>query len=408
MTCTVAGASSHRLGVPLGIIRQRLVDWLGRELAESKQASSDSLDSERECCMWMELARQTMAGYVISALQLCDVKFYDDGMAPSLSDSAWLWNVSPNPNQSRAEMMADLLGRLLVDDGRAIVVPVRRGSKTSIYVADGGTEPEVRAGMPDLYRNVSIEGSTEVVPYDLTSSDLYAFDMRGVGGGWRTLQATCDDAYDRLAASIISSTRDRSGRKWLMQLNQPANGTAEQQKAIEQQLRTATKEFIRSDDGVMPLYKGQELVRASADVSKTSGQVASDVTTIRRDMFSLVAACFHMPASLLDGNVNNFDATLDAFLTFAVDPVARMLSEEITRKTYTRDQWQRGARATVDTTHIRHVDIFQIADAAAKLIGSAIDNPNEIRGFTGQDPIDEPWAEEYQQTKNNESASGGE
>ena len=158
----------------------------------------------------------------------------------------------------------------------------------------------------------------------------------------------------------------------------------------------------------MPLYKGQTMERASADVSKTAGQVSSDVTAIRRDMFTLVAECFHMPASLLEGNVNNYEATLSAFLTFAVDPIARMLSEEITRKTYTSEEWVAGAHANVDTTHIRHTDIFQIADAAAKLIGSTIDSPNEIRGFTGQDPIHEPWADEYQRTKNNESAGGGE
>lgn len=390
-------------------IRQMVIDWLGNVIGDTGAAGSGPTADAAEACVWMEQARQVMAGYVISALQLCDVRFYGQGGEPdATADGAWLWNVSPNPNQSRSEMMADLLGRLLVDDGRAVVVPVRRGSQTSIYVADGGAEPEVRPGMPALYRNLSVEGSSEVVGRPLESEDVYAFDMRGVGGGWRALQRRSDAAYDRLAASVISSTRDRMSRKWVMRLGREPAGTAEQQRAIEQQLRSATREFVRSDDGIMPLYKGQELERASADVAKTAGQATQDVTGIRRDMYSVVAACMHMPASLLEGNVNNFEATMDAFLTFGVDPIARMLSEEITRKTYTRAEWARGARATVDTTHIRHVDIFQVADAAAKLVGATVDNPNEIRRFTGQDPIPEPWADEYQRTKNNESAAGGE
>uniref|UniRef100_UPI0011801D36 phage portal protein n=1 Tax=Collinsella vaginalis TaxID=1870987 RepID=UPI0011801D36 len=153
---------------------------------------------------------------------------------------------------------------------------------------------------------------------------------------------------------------------------------------------------------------GQGIERVGASGTSGSGQLADGVAAMRRDMFASVAACFRMPASLLEGNVNNFDAALSSFLTFAVDPVARLLSEEITRKTYTRAQWEAGARARVDTTRIRHVDIFQIADAAAKLVGSSIDSPNEIRGFTGQPPIPAAWADEYQRTKNNEAAGGGE
>lgn len=387
-------------------IRQRLIDWLGNtmETADTTEASYTAAEQ----CMWMEQARRVMASWVIAALQLCDVRFYGTDGKPVMDDAAWLWNVSPNPNQSRAEFMTDLLGRLMVDNGRSVAVPVRHGSQVSLYVADGGFEPQLRPGQPALYTNLSIEGSTNVAPRAMTALDVYAFDMRGVGGGWATMDQLAAEAYDSVADAIVSSTKDRSGRKWLLHLERPAAGTKDQQEAIEQQTRSAMAEFVRSDDGVMPLYKGQSMERASADVGKTSGQASADVTGIRKDMFALVAECFHMPASLLEGNVNNFDATLSAFLTFAVDPIARMLSEEITRKTYTREQWKRGARASVDTSHIRHTDIFQIADAAAKLIGSTVDSPNEIRGFTGQDPIPEPWADEYQRTKNNESAGGGE
>jgi hypothetical protein len=125
-------------------------------------------------------------------------------------------------------------------------------------------------------------------------------------------------------------------------------------------------------------------------------------------MFESVAECFRMPTSLLYGNTNNFAEILSSFLTFAVDPVAVGMGQEITRKTFSMREWAAGAKATVDTTRVRHVDIFQIADAAAKLVGSSIDSPNEVRGFTGQERIDAPWADEYQRTKNNESAAGGE
>lgn len=388
-------------------LRQRVIDWLGRTVADSGASPGAAVAPEGQCA-WMEQARRVMASWVISALQLCEVRFYGPDGRPTMDDAAWLWNVSPNPNQSRSEFLQELLGRLLVDDGRAVAVPVRSGGRTSLYVADGGSVPEVRPGLPALYGNVSVEGSTTVVPGALTSDDVYAFDMRGVGGGWAIADRAAARMYDEVAAAMVGSAKDRAGRKWLLHLDRPPAGTAEQQAAIERQTKSAVADFVRSDDGVMPLYKGQSMERASADVAKTAGQTSADVISMRRDMFALVAGCFHMPASLLDGDMNNFEATMSAFLTFAVDPVARMLSEEITRKSYTQDEWRRGAHAVVDTTHVRHVDVFQVADAAAKLVGSTVDSPNEIRAFTRQDPISEPWADEYQRTKNNESASGGE
>ena len=88
-----------------------------------------------------------------------------------------------------------------------------------------------------------------------------------------------------------------------------------------------------------------------------------------------------------------------------------MIAEEITRKTFTQAQWSASkgeTSVTVDTTHVRHVDLFGVADKVAKLIGSSVESPNEIRKFTGQEPIPKPWADEYQMTKNNEAAGGGE
>lgn len=389
----------------------RFRDFLGRVVsAEVSEGGRDAAGAGEAAASvaWMEAARAAIASYVVSAIQLCDIRFYGPGGEPEMGDAAWLWNVSPNPNQSSAELRAALLGDLLTGDGRAVVVPVTSGSRKRIYVADGGTLPERVPGAPAVYRNLSVEGSTAAVGRPMTSDEVYSFDASGLGGGWCDLMARMGEVYDSLADLMVQSERDRSG-KWVLRLDQQVTGTPEQKREFERQAVASAASFARSQGGVMPLYRGQDLAKVSSSSSGSAAQQFADgVSAMRRDMFATVAACFRMPASLLEGNVNNFDATLSSFLTFAVDPVARLLSEEITRKTYTPEEWANGARARVDTTRIRHVDIFQIADAAAKLVGSTIDSPNEIRGFTGQDPIPEPWADEYQRTKNNEAAGGGE
>lgn len=394
----------------MGLTRT-VYDWLGKRLdvSEPAKASGTTVDSER--CMWMEVARRVMASYVTSAFQLCEIKF-DAGDDPSARETAasasWLWNVSPNPDQSASEFRADMLERLLVLDGYAVVATTRRAGHVQLYVADGGTMPEIRPGSPALYRQLSIQGSTEVLRGPLTSADVYRLDMGGIGGGWHRLQDMLSRYYDSIGDVVVTSASDRAGRKWILHLDQSQAGTEKQQENFNAQMQSSVLPWAKSSDGILPLYRGQTIERASADVSKSAGDAASDISTIRHDMFSTVAACFHMPASILEGNVNNFSATLSAFLTFAVDPIAEALGEEITRKTFTREQWAAGARAVVDTTTIKHTDLFDAADSAAKLVGTGATSPNEIRKALGLPPIAEPWADGYQMTKNNEQAGGGE
>ena len=402
----------------MGIIRTRVVDWLGHLLSESSASeaanaeSGDSATAQLEACRWMEVARQVMASYVASALQLSEVRFYrDDGhghVRRVYEDEAWLWNVSPNPNMPRAELVSRLVDELLCRDGRALVVPVRRGGRTSIYLAENF--PVVgHAGGDDTFEGVSIEGSTTVCPRRLRASDVYRFDVSGgATGGWSALMGQLDAQYQQLADLSIQAMRDHDVPKWLYRMEQPLNGTPEQVKAYQDQLARSLRSFVRSSvPSALPLYKGQDMSRV--EYGAGASPVTPDIVSgVRKDMFETVAVCLRVPTSLLYGNTNNFSELVSALLTFAVDPVARLLSEEITRKTFTREEWARGCKAVVDTTHVRHVDLFEVADQVEKLVGSSIDSPNEIRGFTGQDAIAAPWADEYQRTKNHEDAGGGE
>ena len=86
---------------------------------------------------------------------------------------------------------------------------------------------------------------------------------------------------------------------------------------------------------------------------------------------------------------------------------ARAMAEEISRKTYPLEEWRKGRRVVIDTTHVRHVDVFAVAQQAQALVGSGIDCPNEVRALTGQPPIPEGWADSYQMTLNNQTLGGG-
>ena len=87
-------------------------------------------------------------------------------------------------------------------------------------------------------------------------------------------------------------------------------------------------------------------------------------------------------------------------------PTMAVIQTEVNRKSYGKavlDGWF----MRIDTTHIKTVDIFAVAEKADKLIQDRIYNPNGIREKFDDERIPEPWADEYTMTKNMEVVSTG-
>ena len=85
-----------------------------------------------------------------------------------------------------------------------------------------------------------------------------------------------------------------------------------------------------------------------------------------------------------------------------VDPLVDMLQEEINRKRNGYDGFSKGTYIKIDTSCIKHIDLFDVATAIDKLIGSGAFCVNDIRIAAGAEPINESWAWQHWITKNYE------
>lgn len=386
-----------------------IIDFLGNVLLERDDGTSERITiseaAERAAasyakCAWMEVAMHAAVGYAIAAIQRCPIRIRGSGRRP-YDHEEWLWNVAPNPNQSHSEFIARLLDRMFFARQRAaLVVPAR----DSLWVADGWTETK-DPGRPTVYEHVSIEGSTMVIPRPLDASEVFVFRVAETSR-WRILMRSLQAAYDEMADSAVEAFNDKSVRRWLLRVDQQQAGTAGTQAAVNEYLKDSVGPFIKGSDVALPLFRGFDLARLES--AYKGGETKLDVVQIREEAFRVVANCLRIPYSFLEGNVNNFEVVMEAVLSFFVDPVAKVLEDEIAAKSLDERDWGNGGYARVDTTHIRHVDLFSIANSAEKLVGSSIDTPNEIRLLTGQDPVDAPGMDDYRMTLNHETLGGGE
>ena len=87
-------------------------------------------------------------------------------------------------------------------------------------------------------------------------------------------------------------------------------------------------------------------------------------------------------------------------MTGCIDPICDQLQEEINRKRYGYDRMRAGDYLRVDTSSIRHFDMFANAANVEKLVGSGAFTINDVLRSAGLPTIPEPWADEHYMTKN--------
>ena len=88
------------------------------------------------------------------------------------------------------------------------------------------------------------------------------------------------------------------------------------------------------------------------------------------------------------------------YLSFCVDPFADMISEELTRKSYSFDEWQKGSYVKVDTSCINHIDILEVGDKVDKAIASGTASIDEMRVRLGLPELKTEFSTSHFITKN--------
>ena len=92
------------------------------------------------------------------------------------------------------------------------------------------------------------------------------------------------------------------------------------------------------------------------------------------------------------------------YLSICIDPLADMMSEELTRKRYSFNEWAKGSYVEIDTSCINYVDILEVADKADKAIASGLASVDELRPRVRLKPLETDFSTSHFMTKNYELA----
>ena len=334
---------------------------------------------------YVNLAINMIAG----AIGKCEFRTFKAGK-PYKAEEYYLWNYEPNANQNSTQFIQELVAKVLKYN-EALVVDVNG----KLIIADSFTRDEHEIG-EDVFRDVWRGGA--FLPGAYMARDVLYF--QNANENIRQLLSTISAGYSELLNLAVGKYRRAGGRKGVVRLAKGATGNSKADEAMDDLFNKKFKKYFTEENAVLQLPAGVDYDEIHGEGSKKSTSELTDITNLMEEAASAVGLAFKIPPAMLLGKIADVDKLTENFLTFCIDPIADSISEEITRKRYGFNGYRAGDYLSVDTSCIRHVDVFSAAPQVDKLIACGMYSIDELREKIGEYRLNTNWSKKHWRTKN--------
>ena len=370
---------------------EKAADWLIDMFGSNStitMAEHTSGSSTRFCVE--DFAIQMAVNMIAGVISKCEFQTFSSGK-PAKSSDYYLWNVEPNINQNANEFWRQVVSNLLYHN-ECLVVPLNG----QWVIADNYSHDNSKAEFPDTFTNVTCRSLTFGKTFHMEEVLFFRLHNKDI----RTLLSGLVSQYSSLMDMAVGKYKRSGGRKGVMSTKRTAAGGIDEIKKTNDYLQSAMTNYYNSENGMFTLPNGMEYTEITGEGSKKSASEISDISNLLKDAISLVAHAFHIPAALLQGDIADVSHLLNEFLTFCIDPICRMIETEMTRKLYGKSGFLAGWYIKIDTTCVQHVDIFEVAVQADKLISSGLYSIDELRQKISDTALNTWWSQKHWMTKN--------
>ena len=367
-------------------IKTWFMDFLGNAKNDKGEIIESVIEEKIQEVYYKELAIQTAITLIANAIAKCEIKVYEKNREVK-NETYYTLNISPNKNENSSQLWHKAIEKMVYDN-ESIIIEVGN----SLYCASSYSVEEYPI-LGNLYKGVAI-GNLQL---NKTFKSEGVFRLQLNNAHIKKLIDGLYEQYGQLMSYAAKNYKKSNGTKYKLVLDQVKASDEKFQETYREVVQKQLKDFVENENAVYLQYKGYDL----QDVSPTTNKDSSDFRNLRKEMFEIVAQAFQIPVSLMLGNITNMNEIVKIFLTFCIDPIADMISEEITRKiSGDYDNWVKGNYVKVDTSTINHIDILDVAEKADKLIASGTCCIDEVREIIGFDKLGTKFSQQHFITKN--------
>ena len=369
-------------------------DWLAGGKARSPttvEVSCRELLAAAQEFQLRDLSFWICANMIANAVGRCEFRTFRGGQEIREREH-YLWNVEPNANQNSTAFLHKLVAKLLVDNEALVISTRQREGYDALVVADAWLQSGDYPSRQNEYTAVQVGD----VSYEKTFREREVLHLKLNHINVKPVLDGLYGAYWRLISAAMKRYEWDKGQHWKVHVGQLASGAEDFTENFSRMIEQQVKAFLDSNGAILPEFDGyaytNEGGKANVDLADIQAQM--------KDVLGFTAKALQIPAVLVDGSIQGTEDAQGRFLAGCIDPICDQLQEEINRKRYGYDRMQAGDYLRVDTSSIRHFDMFANAANVEKLVGSGAFTINDVLRSAGLPTIPEPWADEHYMTKN--------
>lgn len=351
---------------------------------------------------YKELAVQSCVNLIANTVARSEFLTYDKGKEVK-KDNYYLFNVEPNQNKSASKFWRDVIHKLVYENECLVIQQDRM-----FYVADSFDVLRY-AFKENIYKNIVVE------EYGLKGvrkeSEVFYFELHDQK--IKDIVEGLYQSYSKLIAASQSNYKRNNARRGTLDIPASYSQTNKGQAEIEDLFKNKFKRFFEAEGGaVLPLTNGMKYEELTSNIGVKGGADGRDIKAFVSDIFEFTAIGFQVPPQLLMGTVADTEKAVNNFLTFCINPLAELITDEVNRKLYGKKAYLEKTYIKLDTTRIRAVDIKDVANALDVLVRIGAYCIDDCLKLLGMEPMNTDWSQSRWMTKNyspiTEAIKGGE
>lgn len=356
-----------------------MFDWLFKsksgELTSVLDVITANLNKLQLAAFYDEKAR----GMIANAIAKSEI-LLSNGEERRHDEIYFRLNVRPNDNQSGTDFWYRATMKLL-EEGRALIVRTLEGK---YYLAESFSTNQY-VTFPKNYHNITITDGLDTFRMDYAVTADNAIDLRYGTGNKRVLMQNVLNCYNETAQAINNLVAVTAAPKF--KYKYAANGVYRSRDSSGNEIRLTIDDVVKKvakqleENGVSVIKEAEGVSLEYMDIK--SNFSTADLKNVRDEMSSLCAMAYDIPIGVFNGAITQQSDATNEFITFAVQPVAEVITDSLNAKLVGAKDYERGERAMVWLNRFKHVDVLDAANSLDKLrgIGFTLDEIFEMVGY---------------------------
>lgn len=297
-------------------------------------------------------------------------------------------NVRPNTDNSSADFWQRVIQELIMENEVLII----KTDTDDLVVADSFERIE-SALYDDVFKNVVVKDYTYNRSFTMSEVIYMTYNNERLS----TFVEDLYKDYGKLFGQMMDNSMRSNQLRGFFKYKDGGNMTKESFQRQKNQVEQLTKIFEENSVAYAPLTEGIEFTDLTSKSTQKDESV-QNLIKIKRDLTDDVAKMLGIPSNLIHGDVADIEKTMEAYVTFCIEPLMKKIGDELNAKFFTPQQHMAGQKIKI--IGINKMDPLKHAEAADKLIASRTYSPNDVRELFGDERVDDPDMDRYIMTKN--------